>query len=85
MLGIAFGAVFVWGLASWFLAAGVYRALAHRPEGRRDTARCFGASGASLYLGYVRIALCSLPSWVIVAAVWLACLNAVEARLEFSR
>ncbi len=59
VLGIAFGAVFVWGLASWFLGAGIYGVFAQRPEGRRDTARCFGAAGASLYLPYVRIALCS--------------------------
>jgi hypothetical protein len=84
VVGIAFGAIFVWGLASWFLAAGVYGVLAHRPEGRRDTARCFGATGASLYLAYVRVALCSLPSWLIVAVVWILCSTAVAPRLAFA-
>src|SRR5262249_9730098 len=34
-------------------------------EGRGDTARCFGASGATTYLGYCVIALCSLFGWLI--------------------
>src|ERR1041384_3258168 len=64
--GIAFGAIMVWQLASWFLVGGIYGVLAQRPEGRGDTARCFGASGAATYLTYARLALCALPGWIIV-------------------
>ena len=64
--GIAFGAVMLWQLASWFLFGGLYSVLAQRPEGRGDTARCFGAGGAATYLAYLRLALCSLPGWVLV-------------------
>src|SRR5678815_751459 len=45
--GIVFGAVAMWQLASWFLVGGIGGVLAQRPEGRGDTARCFGASGPS--------------------------------------
>ncbi|HEU4733645.1 MAG TPA: hypothetical protein VFT22_37380 [Kofleriaceae bacterium] len=63
--GIVFGAVLLWQLASWFLVGGLYGVLAQRPEGRGDTARCFGASGAATYLTYARLALCSLPGWLV--------------------
>ncbi len=80
--GIVFGAVVVWQLASWFLAGGLYGVLAQRPESRGDTARCFGASGATSYLAYVRIALCSLPGWVLVLFVFGTGLSFVGSRLE---
>ncbi|MBC7973579.1 MAG: hypothetical protein H7138_01245, partial [Myxococcales bacterium] len=44
--GIVFAAIVLWQLASWFLVGGLNGVLAQRPEGRGDTARCFGASGA---------------------------------------
>jgi hypothetical protein len=84
VVGIAFGALVMWQLAAWFLAGGVYGVLAQRPEGRQATARCFGASGASTYLAYARLALCAIPGWLIVAFVWLACWNLVEPRLQFA-
>lgn len=59
--GIAFGGILMWQLASWFLVGGTLGVLVQKPEGRGDTARCFGASGAATYLGYARLALCSLP------------------------
>ncbi len=80
--GIAFGALLLWQLASWFLAGGVYGVLAQRPDGRRETARCFGASGASTYLGYARLALCSLPGWLLVLFVFSVSTNAMSARIE---
>jgi hypothetical protein len=80
--GIVFGAVVVWQLASWFLAGGLYGVLAQRPENRGDTARCFGASGATTYLGYVRLALCALPGWVLVLFVFGIGMNYVGSRLE---
>jgi hypothetical protein len=64
--GIAFGAVMLWQLASWFLVGGLHCVLAQRPEGRGETARCFGAGGATTYLAYVRLALCAVPGWILV-------------------
>ena len=54
--GIALGGLLLWQLASWFLAGGVYGVLPDRPEGRRATARVFGAAGASTYLAPARLA-----------------------------
>jgi len=67
--GIIFGAILLWQLMSWFLVGGLYGVLANRPEGRSETARCFGASGASTYLAYARLALCSLPGIALVLFV----------------
>jgi hypothetical protein len=67
--GIIFGAILLWQLASWFLVGGLYGVLAQRPEGRTETARCFGATGASTYLAYARLALCSLPGIALVLFV----------------
>ena len=64
--GIVTGALLLWMLASWFLAGGMIGVLAKKPEGRADTARAFGAGGAATYLAYARLALCALPSYVIV-------------------
>lgn len=64
--GIAFSAVMLWQLASWFLVGGLYGVLAQRPEGRGDTARCFGASGAATYLAYLGLAVCSVPGGIVV-------------------
>jgi hypothetical protein len=80
--GIALGAMLLWELASWFLVGGIYGVFAQRPEGRGETARCFGASGAATYLAYARLALCSLPGWLLVLFVWLTCTNAMAARIE---
>jgi hypothetical protein len=68
--GVAFAAVLVWELVSWFLVGGLYGVLGQRPEGRADTARCFGASGAATYLKYARLALCSLPGLFLVLFVF---------------
>jgi hypothetical protein len=80
--GIVFGAVVVWQLASWFLVGGLNGVLAQRPEGRGDTARCFGASGATTYLAYARLALCSLPGWIVVLFVFGACSSLVVDRID---
>jgi hypothetical protein len=82
--GIGFGAIMLWQMASWFLAGGVYGVLAQRPEGRGDTARCFGASGASTYLAYVRLALCSLPAWLTVLFVLGAGLGLMKDRIHYA-
>ena len=80
--GIALGALLVWQLATWFLAGGIYGVFAQRPEGRGETARCFGASGASTYLAYARLAVCALPGWLLVLFVFGWCTSAVMPRIE---
>ena len=80
--GIVLGAIFVWQLATWFLAGGLYGVLAQRPETRGDTARCFGASGAATYLAYARLAFCSLPGWVLVLFVFGKGMTVVSDRAE---
>ncbi len=68
--GLAFGAVLFWELVTWFLVGGLCGVLAQHPEGRGETARCFGASGTATYLTYARLWLCSLPGWIIVLAAF---------------
>jgi len=82
VLGIVVGAMVMWQLASWFLAGGIYGVLAQRPETRGDTARCFGASGAATYLAYAKLALCSIPGWIIVMFVFGTTLGAAAPRIE---
>ncbi len=79
-VGIGSVALLLWQITSWFLAGGIYGVLVQRPEGRSETARCFGACGASTYLAYARLALFSLPSWIGVALVFATCTNAVSGR-----
>lgn len=81
-VGIAFGAALLWALASWFVIGGMYGVFAHRPEGRDETARCFGASGAATYLAYARLAVWSLPFWSSVGLVFAGCLHAAMPRIE---
>jgi hypothetical protein len=80
--GIVFSAIVLWQLASWFLVGGFNGVLAQRPEGRGDTARCFGASGATTYLAYARLALCSLPGWVLAMFVFGTSVSLVGSRIE---
>ncbi|HEX4423371.1 MAG TPA: hypothetical protein VH165_35930 [Kofleriaceae bacterium] len=82
--GMVFGAVLLWQLASWFLIGGLTGVLAQRPEGRGDTARCFGASGAATYLTYARLALCSLPGWIVVLFVFGTGVGLVANRIEYA-
>lgn len=82
--GVMFGAIMFWQLASWFLAGGLYGVLAQRPESRGETARCFGASGASTYLTYARLALCSLPGWIVVLFLFALGMGMIAPRLEYA-
>jgi hypothetical protein len=82
--GIVFSAIVLWQLASWFLVGGLNGVLAKRPEGRGDTARCFGASGATTYLAYARLALCSLPGWVLVLFVFGTGARLVADRIAYA-
>jgi hypothetical protein len=73
--GIALGALFMWQFVTWFIVGGILGVLANRPEGRGDTAKCFGASGASTFLAYVLLSLCALPGYVVVAFVLVVTLS----------
>ncbi len=79
--GIIGAAVMMWQLVSWFITGGIYGVLANRPEGRRDTARTFGASGATTYLTYARLALCSLPGMMLVFWMFMRGWALVEGRV----
>ncbi|HEY1815705.1 MAG TPA: hypothetical protein VGG74_25325 [Kofleriaceae bacterium] len=83
-VGIGFGAVLLWSLASWFLAGGIYGVLAQRPEGRGETARTFGASGAATYLTYARLALCGLPGWLVVLFVFALCAGSAMPKVNYA-
>jgi len=69
IVGIAFGALLLWQLASWFVVGGLYGVLVQRPEGRREVARVFGASGATTYFAYARLAILQLPAYAGVLFV----------------
>jgi len=73
--GVVIGALLLWQITTWFLVGGVYGVLVQRPEGRSETARCFGASGAASYLMYARLALCSLPGWMFALSVMGYCIK----------
>ncbi|MGE0548040.1 MAG: hypothetical protein AB7O24_24955 [Kofleriaceae bacterium] len=79
---LVFGVLVLWQATSWFLAGGLYGVIAARPEGRNDTARCFGATGANSYFAYARLALCALPGWTVVVFVLGIGLGMVAPRLE---
>lgn len=80
--GIVLGAVLLWQFVSWFVSGGIYGVLANRPEGRAETARCFGASGAGTFLAYVRLSLCTLPGLLLVLFVFGLCTELVATRIE---
>ena len=82
--GVILSGVLFWQLASWFLAGGLYGVLAQRPDSRGETARCFGASGASTYLAYARLALCSLPGWVVVLFLLAMGMGMIAPRIEYA-
>jgi hypothetical protein len=55
--------------------------LANRPEGRGETARCFGAAGASTYLAYARLAVCSLPGLFLVLVMLIFGWKTMQGRM----
>lgn len=84
VVALAFATVLLWQLVSWFLAGGLYGVLANRPEGRGDTARCFGSSGTATYLAYARLALCSIPGWLFALAVFGRLASLMEPQLKYA-
>ena len=80
-ISIALWTVLVWQVVSWFLIGGIHGVLGQRPEGRGETARCFGASGAATFLPYLRLTLISLPGYLLVLVLSLQGYAFVDARL----
>ncbi|HLL23629.1 MAG TPA: hypothetical protein VK427_15935 [Kofleriaceae bacterium] len=80
--GIMLGATLFWQLATWFLVGGLVGVFAQQPDGRGDTARCFGASGAATYLTYARLAVCALPGYLIALLAFGIGMAAIGPRLE---
>lgn len=80
--GIVIGALLLWQLVSWFLVGGLYGVLDQRPEGRRETARCFGASGATTYLAYAKLALCQIPGLFVVMFLLIGGVNTAAPNIE---
>lgn len=78
---IGLGAVLLWIVASWFLTGGVYAVAHERPEGKRETAKAFGAGGATTFLVYVRLAAISLALHLIVVVALLLGLGAAAPRI----
>jgi len=81
---LVLGAGLLWELASWFLIGGLYGVVGQRPDGRGETARCFGASGAATYLKYARLALCSLPGYVVALTLLGIGMGLVESRVQYA-
>jgi hypothetical protein len=80
--GIVFGSLLLWQLVSWFLVGGLLGVIDQRPEGRGETARVFGASGAATYLAYAKLALCQIPAWILVLFAFGFGIGLVAPQLE---
>jgi hypothetical protein len=78
--GLVVAALLLWLLVSWFVVGGLLGVLAQEPDGRAETARCFGASGAATYLKFARLAVCSVPSWLLALFAFFACSSAMAPR-----
>jgi hypothetical protein len=82
--GIMVAALVFWQLATWFLVGGLLGVFSQLPEGRGDTARCFGASGAATYLTYARLALCALPGFTVALFALGVGLAAISDRVLYA-
>jgi hypothetical protein len=82
--GIMAAALIFWQLATWFLVGGLIGVFSQLPEGRGDTARCFGASGAATYLTYARLALCALPGFTLALVALGLGYSAVIDRVQYA-
>jgi hypothetical protein len=78
-IGVA--AVLLWIVVSWFLVGGVYAVAHERPEGKRETARCFGAGGATTFLVYVRLAVLAAVLHLLVLVAFVLGVGAAAARM----
>jgi hypothetical protein len=84
IIGIVIAGLLCWQLATWFLVGGLVGVFAQFPEGRGDTARSFGASGAATYLTYARLALCSLPGFAIALLAFLIGMVLIKDRILYA-
>lgn len=66
---VGIGALGLYAVLSWFLSGGLIATLLETPRGRRETARCFGAGGASTFLAYARLGLLSVIPYGIALVV----------------
>lgn len=81
---ILVGAMLLWQLVSWFLVGGLNGVFARQPEGRGDTARCFGASGATTYLRYVLVTLCGLPGYLLALFLFIIGMGLAAPHIEYA-
>jgi hypothetical protein len=79
---IALGAIMLWIFVSWFLAGGLIAVLAGRPHGRRDTARTFGAGGATHFFVFARLGVISVIGHIVVVAIALLGLGMVGDTID---
>jgi hypothetical protein len=76
------GAILLWVMLSWFLAGGLIAVLAERPHGRRETARTFGAGGATHFFVLARLGALSLFLHALILIVAMIGVGAVYPRIE---
>jgi hypothetical protein len=69
-------------MLSWFLVGGLISVLAERPHGRRETARTFGAGGASHFFVLARLGALSAFLHGVVFFVAAIGLGAVYPRID---
>lgn len=81
---VAIGAVVSWAIVSWFLAGGILSVFTDRPRGRADTARCFGAGGATYFLVFARLALISVIYHLPVLFVLGVGVGHVQDKVEYA-
>jgi hypothetical protein len=79
---VSAGAILIWVMLSWFLAGGLIAVLAERPHGRRETARTFGAGGATHFFVLARLGMISLLLHGVVLIVLMVGVGAVSPRIE---
>ncbi|HUQ04239.1 MAG TPA: hypothetical protein VM261_17190 [Kofleriaceae bacterium] len=81
---VAIGAVLAWTVVSWFLAGGVLSVFTERPRGRTDTARCFGAGGATHFLVLARLSLVSALYHLPVLFLFFLGLDHIATSTEYA-
>jgi hypothetical protein len=81
---VQLGAVILWVIVGWFLAGGILGVFTDRPRGRGDTARTFGASGATYFLVFARLGLISLVYHLPVYIVFSVGIGYASDKIEYA-